>query len=383
MEAYVSSLKGESVDDLFAKQNQLGAQHTGNSPNPGFSLGGAQGEQSSKFDFPDASANQGNKQQFTFGANSGGFPDINFDDEFNLIAPTTLQKPSPVSNFPKPPEKAGTQTATASNFNDGPAKKPLNFGTITGLDLGKNKPPVSNTTQQPKQKQTSNYDAFDSITPEHHSSGGSGPGNFGMTLGGNSGMNSGNNTGNGFDLTFGGNGYNSGNTLGSSQNFGMGNTVNSQLLNTNELMSGFGSLGGNTGGGGAGMNLTFGHGMGGIGNSGGFKSSDDPFSRGMDGLMSSNNMGNMTFGANNFGGMGSFGGSSQGGMMDLGNFNSGGNMGSPMGMGNSFGGGMGQYSSQPQQKPPGGILSNPNLTFKNTKDSQKPSSNNFNEFDLL
>lgn len=381
----MSSLKGDSVDDLFAKQNQYGAQHTGNSPNPAFTFGAFQGGQSL---VPDHSTNQGNKQQFTFGANQGGFPDINFEDEFNLIAPTTLQKPATTSNFPKPPEKASIQTPTTSNFNETTTKKPLNFGSITGLDLGgKNKPASTSMGQKPQPMKASNYDAFDTITPDHQSGGGG----FGMTFGGNGGMNSGHTGGsNGFELSLGGgNHFNAGNSLGNSHNYGMGSTINSQLIDTNELMSGFGG----SSGGGGGMNLTFGHGMGGMASDhGGFKSSDDPFSRGMDGLMSSHNMANMTFGGNSMGGMGGMGGSSmggfggsshQGGLMDLGNYNSSG-MGGSLGGSNSFGGGMGPYSSQSQQKPPGGgILSNPNLTFKTAKDNQKPSSNNFNEFDLL
>ena len=175
----------------------------------------------------------------------------------------------------------------------------------------------------------------------------------------------------------------------------LGSTINSQQMNTQDLMGTFGGSSSNNEGG---MGLTFGNefnsgmGMGGLSMNSPQQTSSDPFQRGMGGLMNNSNssggMGNMTFGSNtmglggmsgmsNMGGMGSFGQTpSNNGMMDfdmLGGSNT---------FGNSGGMGTGQFGNSQQNKPQsGGILSNPNLTFKNT--NQKPPHNNFNDFDLL
>lgn len=347
---------------------------------------------SSKFEFQDLTNSQGNKQTGFGGNTSGGFPDINFEDEFNMIAPGGSQKSAAIlgssSNFPKPPEKTPTPSSTTTTMtptvtSTAPTKKPLNFGSLTGLDLGQNKP--ASSTVQMKPKQATNYDAFNDLSSLNQGSGGlgTGIGDLGMTFGGNSGMGgfgmgTGQSGASGMGMTFGEmqGGKSLGNTSGG---YGMGSTINSQYMNTNDLMSGFGNQGGNNLG--SDMGLTFGQGMGGSG----MNLQNDPFSRGMDGLMSSN-YGNLTFGGGNGlgGGMNGVGGSSNlssSQQMDLGTFGNGGNSN----FGNmTFGNNLGQMSSPPQKQSTGGILSNPNLTFKNPKDSPKPAAgSNFNEFDLL
>ena len=356
LDSLINSTKGEGIDELFSKQNQYGAQHPG-----GAGFGGATTpsiNQGNVFDFGELTP-AGASNNFTLGGNDGmqGGGDLDMRMTFGNRIQSIKATPTPISSipFPKPPEKTAEQ----------PKKKPLNFGTLTGLNLGQ-----KNKSEQQHKPANSNYDAFDDLT-----GGLSSGGNNSSAFGGTAGM----------DMT-------------------LGSTINSQQMNTQDLM---GTFGGSSSNNGVGMGMTFGNefnsgmGMGGLSMNSPQQTSSDPFQRGMGGLMNNSNssggIGNMTFGSNTMG-LGGMGGMSNmggmGGMSNMGGMGSFGQTPSNNGMmdfdmlggsntfGNSGGMGTGQFGNSQQNKPQsGGILSNPNLTFKNT--NQKPPHNNFNDFDLL
>lgn len=340
LDSLVNNTKVDGLDSLFAKQNQFGHSHGAPTPSPSQTTS----QSSNTFAFPDLTAGDTS-------ANTMGFT---FGNDFSLGTPppstpiTDFNKNSP---FPKPPEKPPTEQFT----NQPTAKKPLNFGSITGLSLGSESKPSA----QPKKP--TNYSALD-------------------------------------DLTFAGLG-NTGTNNGMASSGGLGSTTSSYNLGGSDLM---GTTGPGSGGLGNDFNMTFGGGLNNGSGMGGLSLNDssDPFQRGMGGLMmgsmgndfgmtmgsgfgqgTSSGMGGggMTFGNTpmgstnpaGFGGLGSSGGM---GLMDLGMMNSQGGQANSFNSNLTFGG---------QQKPlGGGVLSNPNLTFKN-KEPEKKSLNNFNEFDLL
>lgn len=399
LETLVNNTKVDGLDNLFAKQNQFGHGHGVTTPSPSTS----NGQSGNVFNFPDISP--GTDQTGNMGLS------MTFGNDFTLGNPSpsnihSLPEPQKGSLFPKPPEK-GTSHELPSSGTFGQStqtKKPLNFGSLTGLSLGNDKKPPTSAQSNPHNP--GNYSAFDEL-------------DFGNNLGGG--------------LTLGGGG------LGSTQagNQMMGSTISSFNLSGGTMMDGSKPQHGNSKPNDFG--LTFGGGLNNGMGIGGLSLNDhnDPFQRGMDGLMlgnlgntiqDSNSFGNagfgnpnlgMTFGMqdngfNSMGGMGSLGGSrNMGGMGSLGGSGNFGGMGSLGGSGNmggmnsmngmgTLGGGMssgmmdlnllsnsttaGGLNNKPTfggpQKPQAGILSNPNLTFKSKEADKKPS-NNFNDFDLL
>lgn len=374
LDSLVNNAKVEGLDSLFSKQNQMGHGHGVVSPSPTTTPS----QTGNVFNFPD----------LTSGGDMGGNNTMGFTfgNDFNLGTPTTTAPGTDSSkglSFPKPPEK----TTHESNTMGQPAtKKPLNFGSLTGLSLGKE---TNTTSNPPKKSGPSNYSAFDDLV-------------F-------SGLNTGGGLGSGSQGTSGSMGM-------------MGNTITSYNMGS----SGQQDLGGQN----KDFGLTFGGGLNNGMGIGGLSINDnsDPFGRGMDGLMMGgmggfgNGMGKTT--GMNTGGMGNTTGSNSGGLGDgfgmtfgktdltgnngfgggMGGFGSmsggmgGSNMMGTMG-GNTMGSGLmdlnatmnfpqsgGGFNSNMtfgnQPKPQGGILSNPNLTFK-AKEPEKKTLNNFNEFDLL
>lgn len=371
LDSLVNNTKVDGLDTLFAKQNQFGHSHGMPSPSPPQN----NSQSNNAFQFPDLTTGLETSNQGNMGMTFGN--DFNFGTPTASTPSTDINKGSP---FPKPPEKAPHENLGTS-LGQPQVKKPLNFGSLTGISLGS-----ESKLTQPK-KGPANYSALDDLAFSGlGNSGGLGSENKPTSTLGNSG---------GF-----------GNTLGNSG--GLGSTINSYSMGGSNLM---GSGPKND------FNITFGgslnNGMG----IGGLSINDpnDPFQRGMDGLM----MGGL--GSQNGGGFGmgsSFGGVSgslgTGSSTGTGQFGGQGmgmtfgkpDMGSGMGGFNTFGGGSGIGSSgmnlmdlhmnnqsnlsfggnnmlgnQPKPQT-GGILSNPNLTFK-AKEPEKKNPNNFNDFDLL
>lgn len=371
LDQLVNNTKVDGLDSLFAKQNQMGHGHGVTTPSPQTSSN----QQGNAFSFPDLTSGGGD-----MGGNANmGF---SFGNDFNLGTPIIS---APVAdsnkglNFPKPPEKSPTESNTLGQTA---AKKPLNFGSLTGLSLGKETNTASN---QPKKSGPSNYSAFDDLAFGGLNTGG---GMGSLSQGGTSSSMMGNtvtsyNKGNSGSQDTGGQKNDFGLTFGGGLNNGMGigglsiNDPNDPFQRGMDgLMSG--GIGG-MGGFGTGMGNTYGMNTGGLGHTTGMSSGGLGDGFGMT-FGKTDLSGNTGFGG--AGGFGTMGGNSMGtmggntlgpGLMDL-NMTT--NLSQP------GGGFKGNMSFGNTLKPQGGILTNPTLTFK-SKEPEKKSLNNFNEFDLL